>query len=152
MSLARVDALLGELAAKSAFSDGTVRQSSTTSRRSREAILTDLYTALTPVECAVVTQIILKDLRPLLYPIPKSASHYASALLQYKSNAVEMLTKAAAMYAWDPSGRMAVIFRARANVEDAANAFERFANGEGMPEVTAGMPIQVRIHLLSDCA
>ncbi|KAI0664436.1 hypothetical protein C8Q70DRAFT_947961 [Cubamyces menziesii] len=143
MSLARVDALLGELAAKSAFSDDTVRKSSTTSRRSREAMLTDLYTALAPVECAVVTQIILKDLRPLLYPIPKSASHYASALLQYKSNAVEMLTKAAAMYAWDPSGRMAVIFRARANVEDAANAFESFANGEGMPEVTAGMPIQI---------
>ncbi|KAH9893240.1 hypothetical protein C8Q73DRAFT_746032 [Cubamyces lactineus] len=143
MSLARVDALLSELAAKSAFSDDTLRKSSSASRRSREAILAELYTALTPVECAVVTQIILKDLRPLLYPIPKSACHYTSALLQYKSNAVTMLTKAAAMYAWDPSGRMAVIFRVRANVEEAANAFESFANGEGMPEVTAGMPIQI---------
>ncbi|KAI0332785.1 hypothetical protein GY45DRAFT_1273530 [Cubamyces sp. BRFM 1775] len=143
VSLARVDALLGELAAKSAFSDGTVRKPPPTTRRSREAILTDLYTVLTPVECAVVTQIILKDLQPLLYPIPKTASHYASALLQYKSNAVTMLTKTAAMYAWDPSGRMAVIFIARANVEEAANAFESFTNGEGMPEVTAGMPIQI---------
>ncbi|KAI0369767.1 hypothetical protein BV20DRAFT_1044223 [Pilatotrama ljubarskyi] len=141
-TLMDVESLLDELAGTCAFSADSVRNTSTT-RRSREAILTELYTSLTPSECAVVTQIILKDLRPLLYPIPRSASHYTSALLDYKSNAVAMLTKEAAMHAWDPSGRMSLIFKTRANLEDAARAYEGFASGEGLPQPTVGMPIQI---------
>ncbi|CDO68359.1 hypothetical protein BN946_scf184815.g6 [Trametes cinnabarina] len=143
LSLRQVDALLSELAASSAFSAETVRKSTARSRRPREAILTEIYTSLTPTESAIVTQIILKDLRPLLYPIPQSASHYTSALLRYKSNAVTTLTKEAAMHAWDPSGRFSVIFKARANLADAADAFEGFVNGEGLPQPTVGVPIQI---------
>lgn len=143
VSIYRVEALLAELAGTCAFSADVTRQATRTSRRSREAILTELYTSLSPSESAVVTQIILKDLRPLLYPIPASASHYTSALLEYKSNAVTMLTKEAAMHAWDQSGRMSLIFRTRANLEEAATAYEGFASGEGFPQPTVGVPIQV---------
>ncbi|KAI0630766.1 hypothetical protein C8Q77DRAFT_1135097 [Trametes polyzona] len=143
MSIARVDSLLAGLASTCAFSADSTRKSFSGFRRTREAILTELYNSLTPSECAVLTQIILKDLRPLLYPIPRSASHYTSALLEYKSNAVTMLTKEAAMHAWDPSGRMSLIFRMRANLEEAALAFESFANGEGLPQPTVGVPIQI---------
>ncbi|KAI0358264.1 hypothetical protein OH77DRAFT_1449955 [Trametes cingulata] len=140
LTLSAVDTLLSELATKCAFSAATGH---TKTQRSREAVLTELYTSLTPTECAVVTQIILKDLRPLLYPIPRSASHYTSALLDYKSNAVAMLSKEGAMHAWDPSGRMSLIFKTRANLEDAALAYEGFASGEGLPQPTVGMPIQI---------
>ncbi|KAI0761805.1 hypothetical protein BD413DRAFT_646329 [Trametes elegans] len=142
MSIAQVNALLAELAAMCAFSATTARPPPA-SRRSREVILAELYTSLNPTECAVVTQIILKDLRPLLYPVPASATHYTSALLQYKSNAVAMLSKEAAMHAWDPSGRFRVIFSTRANLEDAANAYEEFESGEGLPRATVGAQIQV---------
>ncbi|KAI8985616.1 hypothetical protein BD414DRAFT_60158 [Trametes punicea] len=143
LSLIRVDALLAELAAKCPFSAAQADETAITLRRSREAILTELYTSLSPSECSVATQIILKDLRPLLYPIPQDASHYTSALLGYKSNAIAMLTKEAAMHAWDPSGRLSLIFKTRANLAEAACAFEGFANGEGLPQPTVGLPIQI---------
>ncbi|KAI0642398.1 hypothetical protein C8Q79DRAFT_251688 [Trametes meyenii] len=142
LSLNDVDALLSELAATSPFS-ATADSSSSASRRSREAILTELYTSLSPFEGAVVTQIILKDLRPLLYPIPPSASHYTSALIQYKSNAVAMLTKEAAVHAWDPSGRMSIIYKNRAKLEDAARAYEICAKGDELPQPVVGTQIQI---------
>ncbi|KAH9849855.1 hypothetical protein C2E23DRAFT_877883 [Lenzites betulinus] len=143
ISLARVDALLAELAGTCPFSADATRISAPTTQRSKDAILTALYATLTPSEGAVVTQIILKDLRPLLYPIPPDASHYTSALLEYKSNAVATLPKEAAMHAWDPSGRLSFIFRTRANLEEATLAYEGFANGEGFPQPTVGVPIQI---------
>ncbi len=150
ISLCRVDSLLVELAGKCAFSADMYRKAAHASRRSREAILSELYTSLTPSESAVVTQIILKDLRPLLYPIPQSACHYTSALLEYKSNAMAMLTKESAMHAWDASGRMSLIFKTRANLEEAATAYEGLANGEDFPQPTVGMPIQVRVNSIPE--
>ncbi|KAI0831933.1 hypothetical protein BC628DRAFT_1350625 [Trametes gibbosa] len=142
ISMTRLDSLLAELAGTCAFSADATRYVSTT-RRSKEVILAELYATLTPSECAVVTQIILKDLRPILYPIPRSASHYTSALLEYKSNAVSMLSKEAAMHAWDPSGRLSLIFRTRANLEEATLAYEGFTNGEEFPRPTVWVPIQI---------
>ena len=92
-----------------------------------------------------MTQIILKDLRPLLYPLPRSASHYTAALLQYKSNAVAMLTKEGAMHAWDPTGRMSLIFKSRANLEETARAYESLQAGEVLPQPEFGVPVQVGI-------
>ncbi|EIW58323.1 uncharacterized protein TRAVEDRAFT_124375 [Trametes versicolor FP-101664 SS1] len=143
ISLCRVDSLLSELAGKCAYSAEVYREGTHMSRRSREAILSELYTSLTPAKSAVMTQIILKDLRPLLYPIPQSACHYTSALLEYKSNAVAMLTKESAMHAWDSSGRMSLIFKTRANLEEAATAFEGLNNGEVFPQPTVGVQIQI---------
>ncbi|PIL24908.1 hypothetical protein GSI_12795 [Ganoderma sinense ZZ0214-1] len=144
ISLEEVDALLAELASKCAFSDASVRTPfSTTTRRTREMILTTLFASLTPAEGAVLTQIILKDLRPLLYPIPRSATHYTAALLQYKSNAVTMLTKEAAMHAWDPSGRMSQIFKSRATLEETTRTFESLQPGDTLPEPGYGTPVQI---------
>ncbi|KAI0700149.1 hypothetical protein C8T65DRAFT_831678 [Cerioporus squamosus] len=146
VTIAQVDALLTELAAKCAYSSSGVHASfsaTNSPRRSRLAILTTLYHSLSPVECAVVTQIILKDLRPLLYPIPRSANHYTPALLQYNSNAVAMLSKESAMYAWDPSGRLAVIYKSRANLDEAAQTYEQLKPGDAMPDPVCGTPIQI---------
>ncbi|KAI1796725.1 hypothetical protein LXA43DRAFT_571479 [Ganoderma leucocontextum] len=145
VSLRQVDTLLAELASKCAFSDASVRApfSAATPRRTREAILTTLFASLTPAEGAVLTQIILKDLRPLLSPIPRFATHYTAALLQYKSNAVTMLTKEAAMHAWDPTGRMSQIFKSRANLEETTRTYESLQPGDALPEPEFGTPIQI---------
>lgn len=145
VSLAEVDALLAEFASKCAFSDASVRApfSTAAQRRTREAILTTLFASLTPAEGAILTQIILKDLRPLLYPTPRSATHYTAALLQYKSNAVTMLTKEAAMHAWDPAGRMSQIFKSRANLEETTRTYESLQPGDTLPEPGYGTPVQV---------
>ncbi|KAM5530825.1 hypothetical protein V8D89_015515 [Ganoderma adspersum] len=145
VSLEQVDTLLAELASKCAFSDAAVRApfSATAPRRTREAILAALFASLTPAEGAVLTQIILKDLRPLLYPIPRSATHYTAALLRYKSNAVTMLTKEAAMHAWDPTGRMSQIFKSRANLEETTRTYESLQPGDALPEPEYGIPVQI---------
>ena len=145
VSLEQIDTLLAELASKCAFSDASVRApfSVTTPRRTREAILTALFACMTPAEGAILTQIILKDLRPLLYPIPRSATHYTAALLRYKSNAVTMLTKEAAMHAWDPTGRMSQIFKSRANLEETTRTYEGLQPGDAIPSPEYGIPVQV---------
>ena len=155
MTIAQVDALLTELAAKSAWSASGVHASSATAgspRRSRQAILTALYHGLSPHEGAVVTQIILKDLRAIVHPVPRSAHHPTAALLDYNGTAVTPLSKESAMHAWDPSGRMSVIFRCRANLDEAAQTFERLKPGDAMPDPVCGTPIQVRLPSLDYCA
>ena len=144
MTVQKVDALLTELAAKCAFSAASVHQSFVNAppRRTREAVLTELYTSLGPSDCAVITQIILKDLRPLLYPIPRSATHYTTALLRYNSTAITMLTKEAAMHAWDPSGRLSMIYRCRTDLDEATQQFEVLKSGDAMPQPQVGIPIQ----------
>ena len=146
VTLEQVDILLTELASKCAFSASSVHElsSATAPRRTREAILTTIYTSLGPAECAVVTQIILKDLRPLLYPVPRSAAHYTAAFIRFNSNAVTMLTKEAAMHAWDPSGRLGMIYKSRAELDEAAQRFEGLRHGGPMPQPVVGTPIQVR--------
>lgn len=58
--------------------------------------------ALSPMGAAIVVQIILKDLRPLLYPLPEAvAEHYTSALLGWKSNALQLLTISQAVRVWE---------------------------------------------------
>ena len=148
MSIEQVDALLTELASKCAFSAQSVHGSTSSAvpRRTREAILKSLYNSLNPMESAVVTQIILKDLRPLLYPVPRSAAHYTAALLQYKSNAIGILTKEAAMHAWDPSGRLTMIHRLRADMDEATSKFENLRPGDSLPQPEVGIPVQVRLY------
>ena len=152
MTIQKVDALLTELAAKCAFSAASVHQSFVNAppRRTREAVLTELYTSLGPSDCTVITQIILKDLRPLLYPIPRSATHYTTALLRYNSTAITMLTKEAAMHAWDPTGRMSLIFKSRASLDETARAYESLQAGEVLPQPEFGIPVQVGISASAD--
>ena len=135
--MAEIDALLTELASTSAFSSAAVRGPRTARRKPRD-ILADLYKPSTPSSASVITQIILKDLRPLLYPLKDT--HYTAQLLQYNSRAVCMLSKEEAMKVWDSSGRMIQAYRVRASLEEAAAAFEH-PDAFVQPEV--GVPIPV---------
>lgn len=138
-SMAEIDTLLTELAATCAFSSSAVRGPHGTGRRKPRDILSDLFKHATPSSASLIAQIILKDIRPLLYPLKET--HYTAQLLQYNSHAVCMLSKEDAMKSWDPSGRMSQAYRVQASLEEAANALE---NPEGFVQPVLGVPIPVR--------
>ncbi|KAF9525984.1 hypothetical protein CPB83DRAFT_896582 [Crepidotus variabilis] len=103
LTLLDVDCLLNELAAKSGYSSKLIRNKySLQPSRTRNAIIRSLFRDLTPYDAAVLTQIILKDLRPLLYPL--NEFHYSIALTKFNTASVKPLTKELAMNIWDPSG------------------------------------------------
>ncbi|KAH9933457.1 uncharacterized protein B0H18DRAFT_928466 [Fomitopsis serialis] len=151
LSVAEVDALLSTLACKSAFSADSVRQNADISTplkdKSRTEIVRSLYSRLSAPEACVVTQIILKDIRPLLYPLPEDETHYTTLLIQYKSNALEQLSKFDAMRAWDSSGRMLSAYRVRACLDEAASAYEKAIcagkAGDVLLAPQVGIPIQI---------
>ncbi|KAF7977593.1 hypothetical protein HWV62_3192 [Athelia sp. TMB] len=141
LSLADVERLLNELASTSAFSDRTFRQSLPSVPRSRNTILRDLYRSIPSLDAAFLTQIILKDIRPLLYPL--SETHYTVALTKYNTKAVATLTKEAAMMIWDPSGRMLRTYKVRANLYDAARTWELEPENAYTPDPQLGSPIEI---------
>ncbi|KAG8949876.1 hypothetical protein FRC04_008179 [Tulasnella sp. 424] len=141
ISLLEIDGLLDELAAHSPFSDVTV-SSSAPPPRSRKQILTDLYRTLTPQGAACMTQIILKDLRPLLYPLPSGRT--TSSLLHYNASAFHELTIHETIQIWDP--RMLKIYRMRATVDAAAEALDNYVSGTPASEVFCpkfGVPVEI---------
>jgi hypothetical protein len=65
------DELLDELASHSGFSQMSQQPfHKRTEPRAQLDILREMYTELAPHEAAFLTQIILQDLRPVLYPLP----------------------------------------------------------------------------------
>ncbi|ESK96426.1 atp dependent dna ligase domain protein [Moniliophthora roreri MCA 2997] len=125
LSISTVDSLLDELASKSRFSDSSVRKRiSASKRRRREDVLKDLFRPLCPFDAACLAQIILKDLRPLMYPLSEKQMHYTAAL-KVKSNSVEELTIFDAMKMWDPTLSMLKMHRVCSSLSDAADSFER---------------------------
>lgn len=123
--------------------------------RPRRAILRELFSALSPVEASVATQIILKDLRPLLYPLPDGQTHYTALLLQHNSNALTTLTLSNAMYAWDNRGRFSAAFRVRARLADAALLYEQmcFTDGRYVPlKPRVGVAVQVCMPVIARCS
>ncbi|KII85754.1 hypothetical protein PLICRDRAFT_700571 [Plicaturopsis crispa FD-325 SS-3] len=142
LSIADVDSLLDELASKSSFSDHSIRrQCPPTNRptRSRIKVLQELYHGLSPLEASFVTQIILKDLRPLLYPI--SETHYTIALNAYNTRSITALTKEDAMRAWDSTGNLQKIYRVRSRLDEAVKEFETGENS--VPTPVLGTPIEI---------
>lgn len=143
LSIAEIDSFLDELASTSAFSEHSIRSIRTTStlHRPRQAILRDLYRSMPALDASYLTQIILKDLRPLLFPL--SETHYTAALKNYNTKSIASFTKEDAMRAWDPSGHFLRIFRVRACLRKAANAFESREFDQAIPSPQIGIPIQV---------
>lgn len=89
-----------------------------------------------------MTQIILKDLRPLLYPLPISRT--TSSLLHYNANAFHELTIHEVMQIWDP--RMLKIYRMRATVDAAAEALDNYVSGAPPSEIFCpkfGVPVEI---------
>jgi DNA ligase-4 len=138
-----VDRLLDELASLSGYSN--LQNNFARSCRTRTAILRDLYRSLDPVEAKFMTQIILKDLRPVLYPLAET--HTTKALLHYKSNATYMLTKWDVMGAWHPS--MCKIYRVRSSLDETAEYVDALSSiqQENPPcdafSPVLGIPIEV---------
>ncbi|KAG0709226.1 DNA ligase/mRNA capping enzyme [Suillus ampliporus] len=140
-SLQEVNALLDELASTSVFSDKALNAAHSLSpRRSKSAILRSLYESLPALDAAYLTQIILKDLRPILYAPPVAST--SRVLLEYNTNGKPMLTKEQFMKTWDPSGSMLKMYRVRANMTEAALGFE--AGGTiSHPRPRWGVPVEI---------
>lgn len=143
----QVDELLNELASKSAYSHKSIRSQYYKNRAgTRAAIIRTLFRPLCPHDASVLTQIILKDLRPLLYPLTEF--HYTAALTHFNTASVKMLTLQHAMTAWDPSGNFLRFYRVRACLDEAA-AFagqSTHIKSEILPKLAS--PIAVRASLL----
>ncbi|KAF7356774.1 DNA ligase [Mycena venus] len=140
LSIAEVDDLLEELASHSAYSSISVRNNNPrATRRSKSVILRALYRSLSPLDASFLTQIILKDLRPLLYPLPHV--HYTVALKSFNSVSLIQLSKEDAMNAWDPTRQMLSIYRIRSGFDDAAAAFDAGITGTIVPRI--GTPIEI---------
>jgi len=139
-----VDALLDELASKSAYSHKSIRSQYPKNRTgTRTTILRTLFRPLCPHDASVLTQIILKDLRPLLYPLTEF--HYTAALTHYNTASVRMLTLQHAMTAWDPSGYFLKFYRMRPCVDEAAAFADQPSPiiSEILPKIAS--PIAVRV-------
>lgn len=92
-----LDILLNELASHCEYSCDEVRAAHP-ARRSRSNILLDLFSPLSARESAYLVQIILRDLSPLLYPLPTSIAE--AALCKFNSSAYQELTLIDALGAW----------------------------------------------------
>lgn len=137
-SLQDINVLLDELASTSSFSDKTLH--SLSQPRSKTAILQSLFESLPALDAAYLTQIILKDLRPILYAPPVAST--SRALLEYNTNSKLVLTKEQFMKTWDPSGSMLTMYRTRANITEAALCFE--AGGAiSHPRPRWGVPVEI---------
>lgn len=143
LSIAEVDALLDELASTSVFSDVSLRNGR--ARRSRYSILCDLYSSMPPLDASFLTQIILKDLRPLLFPLIET--HYTAALTKYNTTSIVSLSKEDAMKIWDPTGLMLKIYKVRASLHEAANAFETSNNCTMLPYPQPKLRTPVEVQL-----
>jgi DNA ligase-4 len=98
------------------------------------------------LDASFLTQIILKDLRPLLFPLAET--HYTVALTKYNTKSVATLSKEDTMRAWDPSGWMLKTYKVRASLREAANAFELQSSDQdpvATPQPRIGAPIEVHI-------
>jgi DNA ligase-4 len=101
LTISDLDTILDQLAAFSPFSQLSQPGPSTMTQSS---LLTRLFrdSSLSPYALAVLTQIILRDLRPLLNPLPKLNTRNPTAMLRLKSNAgPAQLELYAAMRCWD---------------------------------------------------
>ncbi|KIM90611.1 hypothetical protein PILCRDRAFT_1874 [Piloderma croceum F 1598] len=145
LTIAEVDALLDELASMSAFTDHSLRKHRSAAPRKRQAILSDLFKSMPALDASFLTQIILKDLRPLLFPLAET--HYTAALTKYNTKSVASLSKEDAMRAWDPSGWMLKTYRVRACLYEAANAFQLSSSSDqdltATPQPRIRTPIEI---------
>ena len=96
--------------------------------RKRPEIIKDLFNDLDANEIAFMVQIILKDLRPVIYPLPSDAvSDVETALVSYNTRAVKELKPLDVMNVWHPL--MPHCFAVRGSLADAATAVEGAPRG-----------------------
>lgn len=99
LDIYKLNDLLDELASQCDYSSQDVKQKFRhLRRRSRLAILADLFSPLSNPEAAYLAQIILRDISPLLYPIP--SFHSDVALLKHNASSLKQLDFSSALRAW----------------------------------------------------
>ncbi|KIL69500.1 hypothetical protein M378DRAFT_69647 [Amanita muscaria Koide BX008] len=139
LSITDIDDLLDELASTCEYSHASLRLRYP-SPRSRPIILRHLYSALTPADASFVTQIILKDLRPLIYPLP--TRHATSALRNYNASSHKPLRIEDAMRVWDPSNCLLKSYRLTSTIGDLNEFYEEGVDaGQGRPRIGAFIEI-----------
>lgn len=123
LTLGELDRFLDELAAPSTFSQLSLEPMRPSAP---PTILQRLFrdSSLSPLALSVLVQIILRDLRPLLYPLPPMPVRHPTALLRCKSTAApQQLSLHVAMWCWDPA--MARLYRdGKGNVDWCADMAE----------------------------
>ena len=142
LSISQVDELLDELASNSAFSDLSIRTRYPRGvRRGKLPLLKMLFRTLSPIDASFLTHIILKDLRPVLYPLQET--HYTPTLASYNSTAVRMITIEHAMGAWDPTFSMLRSYFVRSTI-NAAAAYSELPLDQRKPNIPCiGIPVEV---------
>ena len=100
LSVLEVDALLNEIASRCPWSSHDIRHVfDNQPKRPIRDVLMKLYNDMPPFDAAVLTQILLKDLRPVLYPI--AATDTTVSLTSYNASSIQMLTLADALCDWE---------------------------------------------------
>ena len=123
MSIHCVDGLLDELASHSGFSQMSQQPfHKRTKPRAQLAILREMYSRVTPQEAAFLTQIILQDIRPVLYPVPV-VNTTLNLLCAEPTNKKCELGIYQTMKYWHME--MPRVYRVCANPDEAARAIER---------------------------
>ncbi|GAA6048228.1 hypothetical protein JCM3770_006492 [Rhodotorula araucariae] len=145
LTLGRVDELLDELATTSPWSSADVqllRLDPRRKARSVNAVLADLLLPLSPSETAVMVQLILRDLSPLLYPPPSASGDVA--LTCFNSLAYNEIGMYDAMRAWHEG--MPRLYQAVADLDWVAwQAEQAIRQGRPLPHAMPriGLPIKV---------
>ena len=128
-----LDALLDELASHCDYSCNEIKSTYLNKlKRSRSAILFDLFTPLSVKECSYLVQIILRDLTPLLYPLPTSVAE--AALSKFNSGSYQELTLLDALR--ECHWVLPTIYRYRADMDQAFDVLEKEKIRRSKPKAT----------------
>ncbi|BGP07980.1 hypothetical protein JCM10049v2_003825 [Rhodotorula toruloides] len=152
LTLGRVDELLDELATLSSASAADVQALRLARRRPLKAILSDLLLPLSPPDAAVMIQIILRDLAPLLYPPPSSSADIV--LSSYCLTSYGFIGLAEAMQVWHEG--LPRLYRSVADLDWVTwTAEQTIRRGVSLcqPRPQLGLPIKVpKTEKPSSCA
>lgn len=108
---------------------------------SKHDVICNAYSLMCPYDAGIFTQLILKDMRPILYPIRAKGTF--AALRNSNSKAVHMLTIAEAMRVWTSTNTLYRCYVLRSTIEDACELWGMSTRGYSVsPKL--GVPIKVR--------
>ncbi|GAA5853542.1 hypothetical protein JCM5353_008815, partial [Sporobolomyces roseus] len=146
MTFGKIDQLLDELACSSEYSAADVRGLrglSSYRARSINAILADLLLPLSPPQVALMIQLILRDISPILYPPPSNSA--SVALRHYNQSCYDRIDLMRVLEVWDT--RLPHIYRSVADLDHVATRVEDWLRTgvQGVPSFSPvlGLPIKV---------
>lgn len=148
MTISELDRLLDQLASLSPFSQLSQPGPSTLTLSN---LLTKLYreSNLSPYALAVLTQIILRDLRPLMNPLPRLPTRNPTAMLRLKSNTGPVqLELHEAMRCWD-SKMGKLYYGGKGDLDWCADTVEEINLSLGVKRIPSGPIVGVNVQVRS---